>query len=199
METVSDHLGTRYMCDIQDHITNDRSKIRAKYIFGADGGRSHIARSFGFNFATTPGGPKACNILIRAEPDHLFPEKKHAGIHWLIQLERKSFPGVVANLRVVRPWNEWVVVAFGPGGTNPFESFTLESVEIIDFVRGLVGDAAIDVKVLQLDPWTVRESVAHQYSNSDNSVFLIGDAAHRHPPTFGLGSNTCIQDAYNLA
>jgi len=29
--------------------------------------------------------------------------------------------------------------------------------------------------------------------------FCLGDACHRHPPTNGLGSNTCIQDAFNLA
>lgn len=34
--------------------------------------------------------------------------------------------------------------------------------------------------------------------NVSNS-FCIGDAVHRHPPFNGLGSNTCIQDAYNLA
>jgi 2,4-dichlorophenol 6-monooxygenase len=30
-------------------------------------------------------------------------------------------------------------------------------------------------------------------------VFIMGDAAHRHPPSNGLGSNTSIQDAFNLA
>lgn len=199
VETVSDDLGTGYVCVVQDHITKHRFKIRAKYVFGADGGRSHVARSLGFNFSTTPGGARACNVLIRADLGQLLPEKKQAGIHWLTQPERKNFAGVVAHLRVVRPWNEWVVVAFGPGGTNPFDGFTVKSPEIVDFVRELVGDHTIDVKVLQIDPWTVRESVADQFSNSDNSVFLVGDAAHRHPPTFGLGSNTCIQDAYNLA
>ena len=29
-------------------------------------------------------------------------------------------------------------------------------------------------------------------------VFLVGDAAHRHPPTGGLGLNSAIHDAYNL-
>ena len=29
--------------------------------------------------------------------------------------------------------------------------------------------------------------------------FCLGDAVHRHPPVFGLGSNTCLQDSYNLA
>ena len=31
------------------------------------------------------------------------------------------------------------------------------------------------------------------------SRFCLGDAVHRHPPFNGLGSNTCIQDAFNLA
>jgi 2,4-dichlorophenol 6-monooxygenase len=30
-------------------------------------------------------------------------------------------------------------------------------------------------------------------------VFIMGDAAHRHPPSNGLGSNTSIQDSFNLA
>lgn len=30
-------------------------------------------------------------------------------------------------------------------------------------------------------------------------VLCIGDAVHRHPPINGLGSNTCISDAFNLA
>jgi 2,4-dichlorophenol 6-monooxygenase len=29
-------------------------------------------------------------------------------------------------------------------------------------------------------------------------VFCVGDAIHRHPPSNGLGSNTSIQDSYNL-
>ena len=199
VERISDDLGIGYLCTVQDHITNQHFNIRTRYLFGADGGRSQIARSFNFNFSITPGGPKACNVLIRAELGHLLKEKQYAGLHWMIKPDRKTFPGVVAHLRMVRPWNEWVMVAFGPGGTNPFEGLTTESPELVDCFRELVGDENIDVKVLQIDPWTVREAVANEYSNSEKNVFLLGDAAHRHPPTFGLGSNTCIQDAYNLA
>lgn len=36
-------------------------------------------------------------------------------------------------------------------------------------------------------------------NNANTSSFCLGDAVHRHPPLNGLGSNTCIQDAYNLA
>jgi 2,4-dichlorophenol 6-monooxygenase len=33
---------------------------------------------------------------------------------------------------------------------------------------------------------------------SSGRVFCVGDAVHRHPPTNGLGSNTSIQDSFNL-
>ena len=34
---------------------------------------------------------------------------------------------------------------------------------------------------------------------SKGKVFCAGDATHRHPPSNGLGSNTSIQDGFNLA
>lgn len=41
--------------------------------------------------------------------------------------------------------------------------------------------------------------VAEKYADPTNHIFCLGDAVHRHPPFNGLGSNTCIQDAYNIA
>jgi 2,4-dichlorophenol 6-monooxygenase len=35
--------------------------------------------------------------------------------------------------------------------------------------------------------------------DSVGRVFIAGDAAHRHPPSNGLGSNTSVGDSYNLA
>lgn len=165
---------------------------------GADGARSPIARQFDFQFLTESPGPKACNVLFRADLGRYLIGGRRCGMHWIIQPDRALFPGVVAHLRAVRPWNEWVMVAFGPQGSNPFESMTAQSHELVDLIRHLVGDDSLDVEMLKLDAWTVRESVAGSYSKDNQTLFLLGDAAHRHPPTFGLGSNTCIQDAYNL-
>lgn len=64
-------------------------------------------------------------------------------------------------------------------------------------VRKLVGDDDIPVTIKSSSAWTVNEMYAERYSNG--RVFCAGDAVHRHPPSNGLGSNTSIQDAYNLA
>lgn len=64
-------------------------------------------------------------------------------------------------------------------------------------VRQLVGDEDVPVTIRSSSAWTVNEMYAERYSNG--RVFCAGDATHRHPPSNGLGSNTSIQDAYNLA
>lgn len=44
----------------------------------------------------------------------------------------------------------------------------------------------------------VPHTYIQQPSHTRNR-YCFGDATHRHPPFNGLGSNTCIQDAFNLA
>ncbi|KAB8238716.1 FAD binding domain-containing protein [Aspergillus alliaceus] len=188
-----------YICTIQDLISHGTWKIRTQYLFGADGARSNIARSLDFKFISKPSSGKACNVLLRADLAHLMSKERHAALHWILKPDRTTFRGMVGHLRMVRPWNLWVMVAFGPHGTNPFEGFTAERPELVDAVRDLIGDDSADIEILRVDSWAVRESVAEQYSLGGQNAFLLGDAAHRHPPAYGLGSNTCVQDAYNLA
>ncbi|RMI96605.1 hypothetical protein CDV36_016303 [Fusarium kuroshium] len=116
---------------------------------------------------------------------HLSKER-YAGLHWIVQPDRTIFPGVVAHLRAVRPWNEWVMIAFGPGGTNPFEGLTADSQELIDLVRHLVGDESID------DAYNLAWKVAYVSKGLAGTSLLDSYSKERQP----VGSNL-VRDSNN--
>ena len=63
--------------------------------------------------------------------------------------------------------------------------------------RQLVGDPDLEIELISANTWTVNNMYAMRMQ--EGRVFIMGDAAHRHPPSNGLGSNTSIQDSFNLA
>jgi 2,4-dichlorophenol 6-monooxygenase len=52
-------------------------------------------------------------------------------------------------------------------------------------------------RIISVDAWSPHVQVAARYR--EGRVLLVGDAAHRFPPTGGLGLNTGIQEAHALA
>ena len=64
-------------------------------------------------------------------------------------------------------------------------------------VRAALADPDLPFTVVSTSTWMMTAQVAERYR--DGRTFLVGDAAHRFPPTGGLGLNTGVQDAHNLA
>lgn len=55
----------------------------------------------------------------------------------------------------------------------------------------------IDVEVLGTSSWMMTSQLADTYRRG--RTLLVGDAAHRFPPSGGMGLNTGVGDAHNLA
>jgi hypothetical protein len=68
---------------------------------------------------------------------------------------------------------------------------------LVALVRQATGVADLEVAVLDVQSVSLGATVAERFR--DGRVFLVGDAAHRMTPSGGMGMNTAIHDAHNLA
>lgn len=59
------------------------------------------------------------------------------------------------------------------------------------------GGCELQVDVLGTQTWRPGAAIADRFRVS--GVFLVGDVAHAMPPSLGMGGNTAISDAHNLA
>jgi len=179
---------------LHDRISGQTYHIRSKYLFGCDGARSPIARQLELPMIKRPSQGFAINILIEADMSHLM-ENRMGNLHWLLTLD-KEHPDYawIGCIRMVKPWHEWLCIIFTePGAERKVRS----PEEYMPRIREFIGDDSVEVTVKVISTWVINETAAEVYSKGN--VFCLGDAVHRHPPNHGLGSNTCIQDAHNLA
>ncbi|EXJ87569.1 hypothetical protein A1O3_04529 [Capronia epimyces CBS 606.96] len=179
---------------VHDNISKVDYSIRTKYLFGADGARSQIVKQLDLPLSVKPGQGMAINVLVKADLSHLV-EHRRGNLHWVMQPD-KEHPafGWMGIVRMVKPWNEWMFILFPTRDTDPQISPSKE--EYLARVRDFIGDDT-PAEIIDVSKWFINEIVAEKYS--ERNIFCLGDAVHRHPPMNGLGSNTCIQDAFNLA
>lgn len=177
---------------VKDRLSGETYEIRAKYLIGADGGRSRVAEVIGLPMQGQMGRAGSMNIIVQADLTKYVAHRPSV-LYWVLQ-PGAQIGGIGAGLvRMVRPWNEWLFI-WGYDIEQGERQLTND--EAISIVRNLVGDESLEVTVRSTSTWTVNEMYAGHYSSG--RVYCMGDAVHRHPPTNGLGSNTSIQDAYNL-
>ena len=177
----------------RDRLTGGALTVRSKYLIGADGGNSKVAEDAGLTFEGRMGVGGSMNILFKADLSKYVAHRPSV-LYWVVQ-PGADVGGIGMGLvRMVRPWNEWLIV-WGYDINQPAPG--VDTAFATKVVRDLVGDHELAVEIQSVSTWTVNNLYATTMQNG--RVFCMGDATHRHPPSNGLGSNTSIQDAFNLA
>ncbi|MEM9440734.1 MAG: FAD-dependent monooxygenase [Pseudomonadota bacterium] len=177
---------------VRDRVADQTYRIRAKYMIGADGARSIITEQLGLPMDGQMGVEGSMNIEFECDLSRYVAHRPSV-LYWIFQ-PGSNIGGIGAGvIRMVRPWNKWLSIYGYDVKDGPPDISHAEAEQI---VRQLIGDDEIPIKIDKLSFWTVNNMVARRYAKG--RVFCMGDAVHRHPPSNGLGSNTSIQDAYNL-
>lgn len=72
-----------------------------------------------------------------------------------------------------------------------------DEAKLVPRIRALLKIPDLEMKVYTINHWIIERVLANKFR--EGRIFVAGDAAHRHPPTTGLGLNTAIEDANNLS
>lgn len=196
-------MSTKYLSHVQDdegvtttlldRLSGREFQVRSKYLIGADGGNSQVAADIGAPIEGKMGVGGSMNILFKADLSKYVAHRPSV-LYWVMQ-PGADVGGIGMGLvRMIRPWNEWLIV-WGYDINEPAPEVDEEMATNV--ARQLVGDPDLEIELISANTWTVNDAYATHMQKG--RVFIMGDAAHRHPPSNGLGSNTSIQDAFNLA
>jgi 2,4-dichlorophenol 6-monooxygenase len=177
---------------VREREGGEEYTIRARYAIGADGGRSTVATQLGFPLEGQMGLGASVNVWLEADLTK-YTAHRPGVLYWISQPGNDFWVGSGTWI-CVKPWTEWVMLfMYDPAQGEP----DLSSEALLARAHQTIGDPGVDVTIKSVGEWQINHIIAERYRQG--RVFLAGDAAHRHPPANGLGSNTSIQDAYNLA
>jgi 2,4-dichlorophenol 6-monooxygenase len=162
-------------------------EAECSYVVVADGAGSRLRKALGIAME----GPDSLQhyIMIHFEADLRALTASRPGV--LYFLFDPATSGVVIAYDRAKTWV--LMHPYDPASDAP-ESF--DEARCCSLVEAAIADAA-PFAIRNISPWTMSAQIAERYRKG--RVFLVGDAAHRFPPTGGLGLNTGAVDAQNLA
>lgn len=155
--------------------------VRAKFVVGADGGRSSVRDLIGARLEGDTHDRKW--VVIDCDNDTV--DAPYTALHC-----EPDRPYVCVHLP--HGYRRWEFMLF-PGEDA-------EAMLDDDVVRSLLARRVSDpaaVNIVRARVYTHHSRVADRFGSG--RVFLIGDAAHLMPPWAGQGLNTGIRDVVNLA
>ncbi|MEV8094518.1 FAD-dependent monooxygenase [Kitasatospora sp. NPDC085879] len=177
---------------VTDRGTGESYRVRARYVIGADGGRT-VGPALGIRQEGLRDVARMVSFHITADLSR-WARDPEVLIRWM------WLPGIGAGgvLVPMGPdhWGpdseEWVFhLHYGPDDSRALD----DEAVLADMYAGL-GIPADAVTVHMISRWSVEGVTADRFR--DGRVFLAGDAAHRHPPTGGLGLTSAMHDVQNL-
>lgn len=178
---------------LRERLSGREYTLRARYLIGADGARSQIVEELGLPIEGQMARAGTAYVNFKADLT-AYVAHRPSILNWIVTPTAAFGEIGMGLLRAVTPWTEWIAGwGFDIGKGEP----DLSPETCMEKIRVMIGNADVPVEITRASVWYVNQAYATVYSHG--RVFCGGDAVHRHPPSSGLGMNTCVQDAFNLA
>ena len=178
---------------IRDSASGREYVVRSDYLLGADGGR-RVAGLIGVEYEGLGVVTDTATLHVSADFSRLAKDPEVL-IRWIFSPQA----GVLVVMVPMGPerWGprseEWVIHLNYPVDDPRAQS----DAQIEADARKSLGIGDVPLDVHKVTRWSVEAVMASAFRVG--RVFLVGDAAHRHPPTGGLGLTSAIHDAQNLS
>jgi 2-polyprenyl-6-methoxyphenol hydroxylase-like FAD-dependent oxidoreductase len=169
------------------HTDGRRAEIRARYLIGADGARSSVREVIGARLTGASGVAHSLGAVFAA-PELAAAIPAGPAVHyWVLNADLPATPG----FGPLDGAGTWFFQAMGVDAGTP--ATRENAARIISISIG----ADVPFAVLDVAPWQVHDLQADTYGMG--RAYIVGDAAHLHPPTGGFGMNMGIADAHDIA
>jgi 2,4-dichlorophenol 6-monooxygenase len=146
---------------LRDRLTGKDFTVRAKYLVGADGGNSLVAEQAGIPLEGKMGVAGSINLLCKVDLSRYVAHRPSV-LYWVMQ-PGSNVGGIgMGVVRMVRPWNEWLII-WGYDINGPRPELTDDQAKGI--IRQLVGDPDLDIEMTGISYWTVNNVYATHMQN----------------------------------
>jgi 2,4-dichlorophenol 6-monooxygenase len=178
---------------------NGLQRIRSRYVIGADGGKT-VGSLVGIALHGTPPLAHVRTIHFSADLSPWVQEEE-ALIRMIVRPDEAGEMSVQAFVGMgPEQWGsrsrEWQVHVMSNVDSAAAQEVWDDGAALA-YLRDLFKLPELEADIICMGRWLVESVLAERYRSG--RVFLAGDAAHRHPPTTGLGMNSGVQDVHNLA
>jgi 2,4-dichlorophenol 6-monooxygenase len=181
---------------VRDKDSDTNYRVRAQYLIAADGGRT-VGKLIGVAMNGIRDIMRLISVHMTADLSPWATDDDIL-IRWLVN---PDFDGASSGVLVpMGPdhWGsaseEWVFHMQYPTD----DPDAMQDEKVLARMRATLGlPDELKLTVHHISQWVMEGVIADTFRQ--DRVFFAGDAAHRHPPTGGLGLNSAIHDVYNLS
>ena len=177
---------------VRDLDDNTEYTVRAAYMVACDGGRT-VGRILGVEM-------QGLRRLASQVSIHMSTDFSGLAMDDDVLIRWHYVPEIGAMVVMVPmgpgKWGtqspEWVVHLNYPND----DPRTFDDAKVEEDLRNALGIGGHPIDIHKISVWAAEGIIADRFA--DGRVFLAGDAAHKHPPTGGLGLTSGMHDVQNL-